>query len=67
MSLSTVAESRWSVKVLVHPSGERLVAGDRDRGALLEFGEDLEQQLGAAAVEFPVSQLIEAERVDADM
>jgi hypothetical protein len=46
------------------PFGERGVRRDRDRGAFLAFGEHLEQQLGAAAVEFEVAQLIEAEQVD---
>lgn len=32
------------------PAGERLVGGDRDRGALLPFGEDLEERFGAAQV-----------------
>ena len=46
------------------PFGERGVRRDRDRGAFLAFGEHLEQQLRAAAVEFEVAQLIEAEQVD---
>ena len=32
---------------------------------LFAFGEDLEEQLGAAAVEFHVSELVDAEQVDA--
>ena len=32
---------------------------------VLAFGEDLEQQLGAAAVELEVAQLVQAEQVDA--
>jgi hypothetical protein len=47
--------------------GERGVGRDRDGGALFPFGEDLEQQLGAAAVEFHVSELVEAELVDASV
>jgi hypothetical protein len=46
------------------PLGERGVRRDRDRGAFLAFGEHLEQQLGAAAVEFEVAQFVEAEQVD---
>src|SRR5215470_9790760 len=34
------------------PAGERLVGGDGDRGALLSLGENLEEQFGAAPVEF---------------
>jgi hypothetical protein len=49
---STMAQRRGSVKVLVQPS-ERLIGGDRDAGFLFASGEDLEQQLGVAAVEFP--------------
>jgi hypothetical protein len=40
------------------PAGERLVAGDGDRGFFLAFGEDLEWQLGAAAIELHVAQLV---------
>jgi hypothetical protein len=37
---------------------ERLVGGDGDAGCLFPFGQDLEQQLGAAAVEFHIAELI---------
>ena len=47
------------------PAGERLVGGDRDGGLLLAFGEDLEQQLGAAAVEFEVAELVADQQIDA--
>ena len=47
------------------PAGERLVRGDRDRVLLLAFGEDLEEEFGAAAVEFHVTQFVDAEDVDA--
>src|ERR1022692_5045666 len=47
------------------PFAEGGVGGDRDRGAFLAFGEDLEQQLGAAAVELEVAELVQAEQVDA--
>ena len=47
------------------PAAEAVVAGDRDGGLLLAFGEDLEQQLGAAPVEFHVAEFVEAEQVDA--
>jgi len=38
--------------------GEGGVGGDRDGGAFLPLGEDLEQQLGAAAVELEVAELV---------
>jgi hypothetical protein len=44
---STIAGRRGSVKVLV----QRLVGRDGDAGCFFTFGQDLEQQLGAAAVE----------------
>nr|WP_329245937.1 hypothetical protein [Actinoallomurus sp. NBC_01490] len=47
------------------PAAEGLVGGDGDAGLFLAFGEVLEQQLGAAAVEFPVAELVDAEQVDA--
>jgi hypothetical protein len=37
------------------PAAEALVGRDRDAGFLFPLGEDLEQQLGAAAVQFGVS------------
>ena len=65
VSRSTMAaQSRGSVKVLVQPE-KRLVGGDRDGVLLLAFGQDLEQQLGAAAVEFHVAELVDAEQIDA--
>jgi hypothetical protein len=42
---------------------ERLVASDGDRGPLLPLGEYLEEKFGAAAVEFHVSQLVQAEKI----
>ena len=47
------------------PLGEGGVGGDRDAGAFLAFGENLEEQFRAAAVEFEVAELVEAEQVDA--
>src|SRR5258705_3550490 len=47
------------------PFGEGGVGRDRDGGAFFPLGEDLEQQLGAAPVQFEVAELIEAEQVDA--
>ena len=65
VSRSTMAaQSRGSVKVLVQPENG-FVGGDRDGGLLLPFGEDLEQQFGAAAVEFHVAEFVEAEQIDA--
>src|SRR6266508_5099934 len=40
------------------PAGAGFVGGDGDRGAFLPLGENLEQQLGAAAVKFHVAQLV---------
>jgi hypothetical protein len=39
------------------PFAERQVGGGGDGGFLFSFGEDLEHQLGAAAVEFDVAEL----------
>ena len=47
------------------PAAEGFVGGDRDGGFLFAFGEDLEQQFGASAVELEVAELVEAEQVDA--
>jgi hypothetical protein len=46
------------------PLAEGQVGGDGDAG-LFAFGEDLEQQLGAAAVELHVAELVEAQQVEA--
>src|SRR5512142_945460 len=46
------------------PLAEGGVGGDRDGGAFLAFGEDLEQQLGAAPVQLEVAELIQAQQVD---
>jgi hypothetical protein len=43
------------------------VGGDRDAVLFLAFGQDLEEHFGAAAVEFEVGQLIDAEQVDASV
>ena len=65
VSRSTMAaQSRGSVKVLVQPLKDSLEA-IATLVVLLAFGEDLEQQLGAAAVEFHVAELVDAEQVDA--
>src|SRR6266498_5182927 len=45
------------------PAGEGFVGGDGDRGAFLPLGENLEQQLGAAAVKFHVAQLVQADQI----
>ena len=58
------AQSRGSVKVLVQPS-EGVVGGDGDAVLLFTLGENLEQQFGAVAVQFHVSELVNAEEVDA--
>src|SRR5580700_7004152 len=47
------------------PFGEGGVGRDRDGGAFLAFGEDLEQQFGAAPVQLEVAELVQAQKVDA--
>jgi hypothetical protein len=47
------------------PAGEWLVARDGDGRAFFALSQNLEQELGSTAVEFRVSQLIQAEQVDA--
>src|SRR5205814_9692748 len=47
------------------PLAERCVGRDRDGCLLFPFGEHLEEQFSAAAVEFEVAQLVQAEQVDA--
>ena len=65
VSRSTIAaQRRGSVKVLVQPLKDSLEAM-ATLAVLLAFGQDLEQQLGAAAVEFHVAELVDAEQVDA--
>ncbi len=57
------AQSRGSVKVLVQPLNGSLLATAMAL-PVLAFGEDLEQQFGAAAVQREVAELVEAEQVD---
>src|SRR6266705_2802326 len=45
------------------PLAERRVGGHRDGGFLFPFGDDLEQQLGAAGVKVQVAQLVAAQQV----
>src|SRR5208283_1988798 len=47
------------------PAAERLVGGDGHACLLLPFRQYLEEQLGAAAVEFHVAELVDAEQVGA--
>jgi hypothetical protein len=42
----------------------RLVGGDRDGRALLAFGENLEQQFCAAAIQLHVPQLVDQDQID---
>ncbi len=42
-----------------------IVGRDGDRGAFFSFGEDLEEQLGAATVQLQISQFVDEEQVDA--
>jgi hypothetical protein len=46
------------------PLAEGQVAGRRDAGAFFAFGDDLEQQFGAAGVDLDVADLVEAEQVE---
>ena len=41
------------------PFAERQVGPDRDGGSLVPFGDDLEEQLGAAGVDLDVAELVE--------
>ena len=62
---STMAATRRGSGMTVpHSLKGRLVAM-RDRCAFLSFGDDLEQQFGAAGVELDVAELVEAEQVEA--
>ena len=47
------------------PPGERLVRRDRDGGLLFPLGENLEEKFRAAAIQFHVSEFINAEQVHA--
>jgi hypothetical protein len=52
VSRSTIAAQSRGVGKGLGPAAERFVGGDGDAVVFLPLGEDLEQQLGAAAVEF---------------
>lgn len=56
------AQSRGSVKVSVQPI-EGFVGGDRYGILLFTFGEDLEEQFGASAVQFHIAQFVDAEQI----
>jgi len=47
------------------PFAEGQVGGDRDGGAFFAFGDDLEEQFGAAGVDLDVAEFVEAEQVEA--
>jgi hypothetical protein len=47
------------------PFAERQICRDRDGGSFLAFGDDLEQQLGAAGVELDIAELVQQEQVEA--
>ena len=62
---STIAaHSLGSVKVFVQPEKDSF-RGHRDGVVLLPLSQNLEEQLGAAAVQFHVSELVDHEEVDA--
>jgi hypothetical protein len=58
------AQRRGSVKVLVQPEKDSLEAMAKESFSS-RFGEDLEEEFGAAAVQFHIAELIDAEQVDA--
>jgi hypothetical protein len=47
------------------PFAERQVGPDRDGGAFVAFGDDLEQQFGAAGIDLDIAQFIEEQEVEA--
>ena len=47
------------------PFAEREVACDPDGGFLLSFGDDLEEQFGAAGVDVDVSEFVEQQKIEA--
>jgi hypothetical protein len=47
------------------PFAERQVGGDGDGGSFFSFGDDLEEELGAAGVELDVAEFVEQEQVEA--
>ena len=49
------------------PFAEGQVRGDRDGRSFFAFGDDLEEQLGAAGVDFDVSELVQTEQVEASV
>jgi hypothetical protein len=46
------------------PAGDGLVGGDGDAALSFSFGQDLEEEFGAAAVEFHVAELVDAQKID---
>ena len=46
------------------PAGEGLVGRDRDGRLLLALGQDLKEQLGAAAVQLHVPEFVDAQQID---
>ena len=56
------AQSLESVKVLVQP--EKDCGRDRDGRILLALGQDLKEQLGAAAVQLHVPEFVDAQQID---
>jgi hypothetical protein len=64
VNLSTIAaHNRGSVNVFVQDENG-LVGGNGDGRAFFPFGENLEQQLGAAPVQLKVSQLVDKDQVN---
>ncbi|OBF62449.1 hypothetical protein A5756_00945 [Mycobacterium sp. 852002-53434_SCH5985345] len=49
------------------PFAEGQVGNDRDPGAIFAFGDDLEEQFRSARVDLDVSDLVEAEQIQASV
>jgi hypothetical protein len=65
MIRSTMAATRPGAGEHGSPFAEWQVRADRDGGSFFSFGDDLEQQFGAAGVELDVSELIQEQQVEA--
>lgn len=62
VSRSTIAAHRRGSEGF-RPARKRFVAYDRDGVLLFPFSEDLEEELGAAPVQFHLAKFIDAEQV----
>lgn len=62
---STMAATGRGSGKTVAPFAEGQFGSDRDRGAIFAFGDDLEEQFRSARVDVDVSELVEAEQIQA--